>query len=58
MQAGYVTSPYFKNIYSYLTKSKLPSSKAAIRHVESQAEKYSLLDSLLLWIQLLLMNKT
>ena len=31
----------------YLAQNRLPSSKAAIRKVETQAEKYILLDSLL-----------
>ena len=31
IQAGYLSSPYFKDIYLYLTQNKLPSSKAASR---------------------------
>ena len=50
IQAGYLISLYFKDIYLYLTQNKLPSSKAVIRKVESLAEKYILLDSLLLKI--------
>ena len=30
MHAGYLTSTYLKNIYSYLIHNKLPSSRAAI----------------------------
>ena len=45
--AGYLSSPYFKEIYLYLAPNKLPSSKAAIRKVETLAEWYILLDSLL-----------
>ena len=47
IQAGYLTSSYFKDIFLYLAQNKLPSSKAAIRMVEALAEKYILLDSLL-----------
>ena len=47
IQAGYLCSSYFNNIYLYLAQSKLPSSKAAIRKIEVLAEKYILLDSLL-----------
>ena len=38
IQAGYINSPYFKDIYLYLAQKKLPSSKAAIRKVETLAE--------------------
>ena len=47
IQAGYLDSSYFKDIYFYLSQNKLPSSKVAIRRVEALAEKYILLDSLL-----------
>ena len=47
IQAGYIHSPYFKDIYLYLSQNKLPSSKPVIRKVEALAEKYILLDSLL-----------
>ena len=47
IQAGYLSSSYFKDIYLYLVQNKLPSSKAAIRKVEMLAEKYILLDLLL-----------
>ena len=46
IQAGYLTSSYFKDIYLYLTQNKSPSSKSAIRKVEALAEKYILWDSL------------
>ena len=48
IQAGYLSSSYFRDIYLYLAQNKLPSSKAVIRKVEALAEKYILLDSLLL----------
>ena len=47
IQAGYLNSSYFKDIYLYLAHNKLPSSKAGIWKVEALAEKYVLLDSLL-----------
>ena len=47
IQAGYLNSSQFKDIYLYLLQSKLPTSKAAIRKVETLAERYILLDSLL-----------
>ena len=30
IQAGYLVSPYFKDIYLYLDQNKLPSTKTAI----------------------------
>ena len=45
--AGYLTSPYFKDLCLYLAQNKLPSTKTAICKVESLTEKYILLDSLL-----------
>ena len=47
IQAGYLTSAYFKDIYLYLSHNILPSSEAGIRKVQALAEKYILLDSLL-----------
>ena len=47
MQAGYLTSSHFKDIYLYLSQNQLPTSKTAIRKVETLAERYILLDSLL-----------
>ena len=47
IQAGYLSSLYFKDIYLYLVQNKLPTSKAAIRKVETIAKWYILLDSLL-----------
>ena len=44
---GYLCSPYFKDLYLYLVQNKLPSSKSAIRKLETLAEKYVVLDSLL-----------
>ena len=47
IQAGYLNSPFFKDIYLYLAQNKLPASKATIRKVEMLAKGYMLLDSLL-----------
>ena len=47
IQAGYLNSPYFKDIYLYLSQDKLPSSKGAMHKIEALSEKYVLLDSLL-----------
>ena len=46
IQAGYLHSPYFKDIYQYLLQNKLLSSKVAIKKLEALSEKYVLLDSL------------
>ena len=50
IQAGCLIIPYFKDIYLYLAQNKLPSTKSMIQKVETLAEKYILLDSLLLKI--------
>ena len=47
IQARYLTSTHFKDIYLYLSQNKLPTSKTSIRKVETLAERYNLLDSLL-----------
>ena len=47
IQAGYLHSPYFKDLYQYLLQNKLPHSKPAITKLEALAERYVLLDSLL-----------
>ena len=46
IQSGYLISTYFKVLYLLLTQNKLPSTKTAICQVETLAEKYILLDSL------------
>ena len=38
IQAGYLTSPYFKDLYRYLIQNKLPSKKNAIHKVDTLAE--------------------
>ena len=52
IQAGYLCIPYFKVLYLYLSQNKLPSSKPVIRKIETLAEKYVMLDSLLFKISL------
>ena len=47
IQAVYLHSPYFKEIYQYLSRYKLPYSKMAIKKLEALSERYILLDSLL-----------
>ena len=47
IQAGYLSSPYFKDLYLYLAQNKLPSKKSAICKVENLAKRFILLDSLL-----------
>ena len=46
-KVGYLHSPYFNDLYLYLTQNKLPSSKSTTCKVEVLAERYILLDSLL-----------
>ena len=52
IQAGYLNSSHFKDIYLYLAQNTLPTSKAATGKVEMLAERYVLLDSLLFKLQL------
>ena len=47
IQARYLISPYFKDLYLYLAQNRLPSTKTAIHKVEKLAEKYILPGSLL-----------
>ena len=56
--AGYLVSAYFKDIYLHLAQNKLPSTKTAIQKVEALAEKYILLDSLLVKIVTTLEKET
>ena len=52
IQADYLCSPYFKDLYLYLSQNKIPSLKSAIKKLETLVERYVLLDSLLLKISL------
>ena len=47
IQAGYLTSPYFKDLYLFLSKNKLPSKRSTIKKVEMLAKSFVLLDSLI-----------
>ena len=47
IKAGYLHSPYFKEIYQYLLQNKLPHSILAIKKLEPLTERYVLLGSLL-----------
>ena len=38
IQAGYLCSPYFKDLYLYLSQNKIPSLKLAIKKLEALAE--------------------
>ena len=58
VQAGYLVSPFLKDICLYLAQNKLPSTKTTIWKVEALAEKYILLDSLLFKIVTTLERET
>ena len=47
IQAGYLTSPSFKDTYLCLAQNKLPSTKLSIQKMKTLVERYILLDSLL-----------
>ena len=47
IQAGYLCSPYFKDLYLYLSQNKLPSSKPAIRKIETPAERYVIVQNII-----------
>ena len=47
IQAGYLTSPYFKDLHLYLAQNKLPSKRSVICKVENLEERFILPDSLL-----------
>ena len=47
IQAGYLTSPYFKDLYLFLSQNKLPSKISTIKKVEMLAKSFVLLDSLI-----------
>ena len=58
IQAGYLSSLYFKDIYIYLAHNRLPSERAAMKRVELVAEKYIMLDSLLFKLTTILGKET
>ena len=47
IQAGYLSSPYFKDLYLFLSQNKLPSERSSIKKVETLVESFVLLDSFL-----------
>ena len=47
IQAGYLNSPFFKDLYRYLTQNIMPSKSHTRCKVETLAESFILLDSLL-----------
>ena len=47
IQAGYLTSLFFKDLYRYLVQNILPHKRHARQKVEALAESFILLDSLL-----------
>ena len=47
IQASYLTIPYFEDLYRYLDQNKLPSKRSTICKVETLAERFVLLDSIL-----------
>ena len=58
IQARYLSSLYFKDIYIYLTHNRLLSKRAAMKRVEMFAEKYIMLDSLLFKLTIILGKET
>ena len=47
IQARYLNSSFFKDLYGYMAQNKLPSKKGAIHKVLSLSQNYILLDQLL-----------
>ena len=47
IQAGYLSSPYFKDLYLFLSQNKLPSKRSLVKKFETLAESFVLLDSLI-----------
>ena len=47
IQAGYLTSSYFKDSYLFLSQNKLPSKRSTIKKVEMLGENFVLLDLLI-----------
>ena len=47
IQAGYLNSPYFKDLYLFLSQNKLPSKRSTIKKVKTLAKTFVLLDSLI-----------
>ena len=47
IQAGYLNSPYFKDLYLFLSQNRLPNKRSSIKKVETLAKSFVLLDSLI-----------
>ena len=47
VQAGYLSSPYLKDLYLFLSQNKLPSKRSSAKKVKILAECFVLLDSLI-----------
>ena len=47
IQAGYLRNPYFTDLYLFLSQNKLPSKRSTIKKVETLAENFVLLVSLI-----------
>ena len=47
LQAGYLNSPFFKDLYRYLAQNIMPSKSHTRQKVEMLAESFILIDSLL-----------
>ena len=47
IQAGYLSSPYFKDLYLFLSQNRLPSKRYTIKKGETLAKSFVLLDSLI-----------
>ena len=47
IQAGYLSSCYFKDLYLFLSQNKLPSKRSSIKKVKTLAKSFVLLDSLI-----------
>ena len=47
IQAGYLSSPYFKDLYLFLSQNKLLSKRSSIKKVKELMESFVLLDSLI-----------
>ena len=43
IQAGYLSSPYFKDLYLFLSQNKLPNKRSSVKKVETLAEIFVLL---------------
>ena len=47
IQRGYLSSPYFKNLYMFLSQNKLPSKRSSVKKVKTLAEGFFISDSLI-----------